>query len=222
MLLVSFLLGLISGCSYNILEKRLIKSYEEIREFKKWPFYWITLLLGLLFMRAYQVYGLKVEVWLYMFLIWDLVFLAWFDLKYMLLPSKMIYVGLGSGIAFRLIQGIILNNYSLIINGLIGAVSGYILFLLLFYGSKWLLKKEGLGFGDVRLMALIGFFIGVELLPLMLIIASFSAVLVGACLYVIRKQSEAFPFGPFLCIGTLLIILFQDEVIHFYLQCMGI
>ena len=157
-----------------------------------------------------------------MFLIWDLSFLAWFDLKYMLLPSKMIYIGLSGGMIFRFIQGVALNNYHLVLNGIIGSVSGYVLFLLLFYGSKWLLKKEGLGFGDVRLMALIGFFVGLDLLPLMLIIASAFAVLIGSCLYVIRRKSEAFPFGPFLCIGTLIIILFQEEIIRLYLQYMGI
>ena len=199
MYLVIFLIGVIVANCLGYIEKHIIKSYKEISQPKEWASFFVPIFLGLIMMLIYKSFGYSLETVMYSLFTTLLVLLSCFDIKYMLLPTKIIYVGIGVGVLLRMLQAYVTNELYFLWNGLIGAIVGYGLFFILFYGSMWLLKKEGLGFGDVRLMAFIGLFIGIDRLFLMLIISSFLAVLVGSALCVIKRRSEAFPFGPFLC-----------------------
>ena len=220
-ILASFLAGFIISGSYNKLETYLIQDYEEISTLNKWPFYIGSFMVGGLCALTYGLYGLRLEACMIMTLMTVLTFLALFDLKYMLLPTKIIYSGFIMGVLYQLAQSILENDYYYIINGLLGATVGYGLFCLLFYGSKYFLKKEGLGYGDVRLMGLIGMYIGIEYLAIMLIISSVLALLVGTVLFMKKGKSEAFPFGPFLCMGAVLMSLFGSQMITWYLKWIG-
>ena len=106
---------------------------------------------------------------------------------------------------------------------LIGAVGGGAVFLLFFYGSIWILKREGLGGGDVKLVAAAGFFLGWEKLFLAVLIASVLGSVV--LLIVNRKNREGreteYPFGPFLVAGMLTALLFGSQLINWYLGLLG-
>ena len=221
-ILVSFLMGFFISSGYNWVEKRLIKDYKEINKLRRWPFYICSLLVGILCAFAYKSYGNQPESLMYMILIIILIFLACFDLKYMLLPTKVIYLGVIAGALCRIWQTMVTREYYFIINGILAAIIGYGIFYVIFYGSQWILKKEGLGFGDVRLMALIGMFIGLEHLAIMLIISSLLAALVGSILFLLKGKSEVFPFGPFLCIGAIIMGLVGNQIVNFYLKCIGL
>lgn len=217
-----FLLGIIGGLLGNKIEEQLVKDYDEIILSKGWSIYIVPIITGVLWLQLWQSYGISLEIIGYMLFIELLMILACFDLKYMLLPTKVIYMGIGLGIIYRLLQLAITRESYFIISGGLGALIGYGIFLMIFYGSKWLLKKEGLGFGDVRLMALIGLYVGIEDLFILIIIASILAVLVGVILYLIRRKSEAYPFGPFLCGAAIVMVLFGNKIIAFYLGCLGL
>lgn len=217
-----FLLGIIGGLLSNKIEEQLVKDYDEIILSKGWSIYIVPIITGVLWLQLWQSYGISLEIIGYMLFIELLMILACFDLKYMLLPTKVIYMGIGLGIIYRLLQLAITRESYFIISGGLGALIGYGIFLMIFYGSKWLLKKEGLGFGDVRLMALIGLYVGIEDLFILIIIASILAVLVGVILYLIRRKSEAYPFGPFLCGAAIVMVLFGNKIIAFYLGCLGL
>ena len=150
-----------------------------------------------------------------------LVFLACFDVKYMLLPSKVIYLGEALGIIFQVGRSWMTQSPYYLISGLLGGGVGVILFILVWWGAQKLFKKEGLGFGDVRLMGMLGLYIGLELLFLMILVASLIAAIVGLGLLIWKRKSEAFPFGPFLCFASLILVVFEEPILSLYLNWIG-
>lgn len=87
-------------------------------------------------------------------------------------------------------------------NAIYGAVFGYLSLWLVYWGFFWITRREGLGYGDVKLLAAIGAWNGWQSLPLVLIIASVTGVITLAGLYVIQqKKVEQLPFGPYLALA---------------------
>lgn len=182
----------------------------------------LILLNGILALLVSIFIDLEIAMFFYCILIGIMSILILFDQKYMLLPTRVIYIGSLVAIVFRACTSIYLNKVEVLFNGLLGAVVGVGLFLFVFYLSKWLFKKEGLGFGDVRLMFLLGMIVGLDGLFLMLIIACILAAVVGSILILVKRKSEAFPFGPFLCGSTIIWMIFQDQLMNFYFNCLGL
>ncbi len=103
---------------------------------------------------------------------------------------------------------------------LIGALAAGGLFLAIYYIAIWVLDKEGLGFGDVKLAFAAGLLLGWKKMLFALLLASVAASIV---LLILRKRrgddtDKEYPFGPFLAGGFALSLLFGDTVIRFYLS----
>ena len=104
-----------------------------------------------------------------------------------------------------------------------GAAIGY----LSLWGVYWLFKlltgKEGLGYGDFKLLALIGAWGGWQVLPLTLVMSSVVGAVIGLCLLRLRRASmgSAMPFGPYLAIAGWIAVLWGDEMYVSYLQLFG-
>jgi leader peptidase (prepilin peptidase)/N-methyltransferase len=88
---------------------------------------------------------------------------------------------------------------------------------------KLITGKEGMGYGDFKLMALIGAWGGWQVLPLTLLLSSVVGALVGLCLLRLRRLTvgAAMPFGPFLAIAGWIAVLWGDEIYASYLQLLG-
>ena len=123
------------------------------------------------------------------------------DWKQMILPTSIIRWGMGVGIVEYMLQAKIQGNWLLLGDILTGAIIGYLFFMAIFYSSYWILKKEGMGYGDVRLMGFIGLYIGIDTLFIAILIASILASIYGVIRFIYYKKSTAYPFGPFLNIG---------------------
>lgn len=132
------------------------------------------------------------------------------DLKHLFIPDSL-------QISLLLIGLILLfsdlkNNY---VNMLLGALVGFC-FYLLFYGLSYLVfKKEGLGFGDVKLMGVSGLIIGLDGIIIAIIISSFISLI-----YVLisKKKNKEIPFAPFLVIGIMISLLTKDFLTTWYLN----
>ncbi|WP_069998223.1 prepilin peptidase [Cellulosilyticum sp. I15G10I2] len=181
----------------------------------------IELLTGVLFGIVYLKFGLSIETIMYAVFAAVLVTLTMIDIDHMLLPTKIIMFGVGVGIVFRVMQAVIYQDMMLVGSAVLAAGLGYGLFGMLFYGAKLLLKKEGLGFGDVRLMGMLGLYLSVNLLFFTMFIASLLASFYGIVLFYRKKASEPFPFGPFLNIAALLALFYGDRIIGWYLGFIG-
>lgn len=178
----------------------------------------IEILTGLGFGFIYYQYSYSLETLLYMTFLCFAIVLTMIDWDYMLLPTQIIRWGFGIGLAVRILQSLLQNNRYILIEAVLGAVIGYGLFMLVYYGSEWLLKKEGLGYGDVRLMGFIGLFVGINQLFLMIIISCILASIYGLVLLKVRKSSEPYPLGPFLNVGAFIVIMWGEQLMRIYLS----
>lgn len=106
---------------------------------------------------------------------------------------------------------------------ILGGVWGGTAFLLFFYGSIWILKREGLGGGDVKLVAAAGFLLGWERLFLAVLIASVLGSIVLLTVNRVNRdgRNTEYPFGPFLVVGILVALLFGTPFINWYVGLLG-
>ncbi len=162
---------------------------------------------GIGFGMIYSQFGKSMEMIIGCTFVCFTMLLTVIDWKYMILPTFIIRWGIGVGVVEKLLQASLLENREILTEAFLGAVIGYLVFMGVFYGSWWLLKKEGLGYGDVRFMGMIGIYVGSQRIFRTILLASLLASLYGIVLLKIRGRSEPYPLGPFLSIGGLITFL---------------
>ena len=107
----------------------------------------------------------------------------------------------------------------LLAGAVFGAIgfAGFLLVILLAW--ELIMRKEGMGMGDVKLAVLLGLWIG-YINPLLclfaLIASSVIGLVVGVAILAVRKESKPFPFGPWLALGSILVILFSAPILRIY------
>jgi leader peptidase (prepilin peptidase) / N-methyltransferase len=109
------------------------------------------------------------------------------------------------------------------INALLGvAIGGGILWALA-WASPYLFGKEGMGGGDIKLLAMIGAFLGWKPALLTIMIGSLTGSVIGVSLIALRimKRDEYIPFGPFLVFGALISMFFAQPLVHWYQELLG-
>lgn len=135
------------------------------------------------------------------------------DIKKHIIPNSLNLVGAIAGIILIFFD---LANYQ---NYLWGAVFGLGLFIIIILASEFILKKQGMGEGDAKLMGVIGLFLG---LP-NTILTAFLSFVIGSIYGIIAmalkklKPGEEMPFGPFIAIGAMISMLCGDYIIMWYL-----
>ncbi|EKN65862.1 peptidase A24A domain-containing protein [Neobacillus bataviensis LMG 21833] len=132
------------------------------------------------------------------------------DINYMIIPDKILIWFAGIFLLERIIWP--LNPWW---DSLLGAVTGFALLLIIAVVSK-----GGMGFGDVKLYALLGLVLGVKIVLLSFFLSTlFGAVIGGlALLFKIVKRRQPIPFGPFIAAGTLTAYFWGSEIITFYIH----
>lgn len=166
-------------------------------------------------------FGVDVAVVPYALLFTVLLILSVIDLELYILPNKITYPSiLVSLVVIPLLSYATLDDPPAAIWGaLIGGVgfAGFLLIVLL--GWELIMRKEGMGMGDVKLAILLGLWIG-WLNPLLCLIAliasSVIGLVVGVVILAVRKESRPFPFGPWLALGSIVVILFSAPILRFY------
>jgi len=140
-------------------------------------------------------FGVSYQFLFAMLLSWALISLTMIDYDYQYLPDQITLPFLWLGLILNL-QGM----YTDINSAVIGAVAGYLSLWLVFQLFKIFTGKEGMGFGDFKLLALFGAWLGWQLLPAVILISSVIGSLVGILLIVFKlhEKGKPIPFGPYL------------------------
>ena len=140
------------------------------------------------------------------------------DFRHFLIPDVLTYPGILLGLSLSFIPGGITPLQSLIGGG--GA--GLFLWLVGFSASL-LLKKEAMGLGDVKLIAMAGALFGIQAALVGLIFASVLGCLVGVPMLILRRldRQHHIPFGPYICVGSLAAALYGDALMAWYLGSLG-
>jgi len=175
----------------------------------------VEALTGLLFAGIVWRVGIQAATVPLALFCWALVVVTFIDLDHRIIPDVISLPGVGLGVAASLLPG-----FPRPADSFIGAaVGGGFLFLIL-YAYEKIMKDEGMGMGDVKLMAMIGAFLGWQALPVTILVASLTGTFAGVGFAVARGEPVRkfpVPFGPFLALGAVIHIFFGVEMILWYL-----
>ena len=149
--------------------------------------------------------------------IWFTIALAFIDQQTGLLPDDLTLPLLWIGLLLNL--G---NAFTSIQNAVIGAVAGYLALWLVYQGFKLATGKEGMGYGDFKMNAAVGAFLGWTMLPLVILLSSLVGLAFGALqMFAARGRWDAgfrFHFGPYLAIAGIVAMFWGEPIIRWYLQ----
>ncbi len=152
-------------------------------------------------------------------LTWVLIALTLIDFDHQLLPDNMTLPFLW--------MGLIANSFGLFCSlpdALWGAVAGYLSLWSIYWAFKIITGKEGMGYGDFKLLALLGAWFGWQLLPLIILLSSLVGAVVGIALIWLKNHGKSvpIPFGPYLAVAGWIAALWGDQLINAYLQFSGL
>jgi len=149
--------------------------------------------------------------WVFVF---ALIALTFIDFDTQLLPDDITLPLLWLGLLFNLHSG-----FTDLESAVIGAMAGYLMLWSVFWLFKLIRGKEGMGYGDFKLLAAIGAWFGWKLLPAVILLSSTLGAIIGIALIVLTKRSKEvpIPFGPFLAIGGIAALFFGQQLSQIYL-----
>lgn len=170
----------------------------------------MELLTGGLYLALWKRYGLDPIQFIYIPLCSVFIIIAFIDLEHYLIPDRLTYPFIILGLFVSLLPGGITPWDS--ITGMI--VGGGLIYLLLVV-SPYIFGKEGMGFGDVKLVALIGIYLGWRMTLVALFIASILGSIAGVSLILVgkKKRGDYIPFGPYLVMGAIVMLLFPEGIL---------
>lgn len=143
-----------------------------------------------------------------------LITLTFIDFDTQLLPDDITLPLLWLGLLFNLNGG-----FTNLQSAVIGAVLGYLILWAVYWAFKIATGKEGMGYGDFKLLAAIGAWFGWQLLPAVILLSSVLGAVIGIALILFKGKSggTAIPFGPFLALGGIAALFFGQQLASFYL-----
>jgi leader peptidase (prepilin peptidase)/N-methyltransferase len=159
-------------------------------------------------------------------LTWTLIALSCIDFDTQLLPDNMTLPLMWIGLLLSLWGGD-LQNATIPVDprsSIIGAVVGYLSLWSVYWLFKLVTGKEGMGYGDFKLFAAFGAWMGWQMLPLIILLSAFTGAVVGIALIVIRGRDRniPIPFGPYLAAAGWIALLWGDELVGSYLRMSGL
>ncbi|MGL4363239.1 MAG: prepilin peptidase [Cellulosilyticaceae bacterium] len=178
----------------------------------------VELANGVGYVLAFLHFGISFQTLLAFAFISFVIVLTMIDAAHMILPTSIIVTGSIIAVALQVAISIENNDWMILINALIAGAIGYGVIALVFYLSFILLKKEGMGYGDVRYIGMIGLFTSPSLVFLTLLIGSIVGSIYGGVIYMRNKESVQFPFGPFLSIGGIISFFYGQVIITTYTE----
>ena len=146
-------------------------------------------------------------------LLWSLIALALIDYDTQLLPDDITLPLLWLGLIVNYFG--VMTSFS---NAFLGACLGYIILWLVFQGFKLVTGKEGMGYGDFKMLAMLGAWLGFQSVPLIIVLSSFAGATIGGAMILFgRDKAKPIKFGPFLAVAGLIALLWGNELIDLYL-----
>ena len=174
----------------------------------------IELLTGLTSAFAAWHFGFGWPAFGALILIWSLIALAAIDFDTQLLPDSITLPLLWIGLAFNLN-----HHFTDLSSAVIGAMLGYMALWCVFWAFKLATGKEGMGYGDFKLLAALGAWLGWQMLPVIILLSSIVGAAVGIALIVFARHGRniPIPFGPYLAAAGLIALFWGQELTQTYL-----
>lgn len=179
---------------------------------RRYPF--IELLTGVLAGVISWHFGYSataVAAWVFTF---ALIALTFIDFDTQLLPDSITLPLLWLGLLFNLNGG-----FTDLYSAVVGAIAGYLILWSIYWLFKLVTGKEGMGYGDFKLLAAIGAWFGWQLLPAVILLSSLAGSIIGIGLILVarRGRNVPMPFGPYLALGGICALFWGPQISKFYL-----
>ncbi|MDR6608607.1 A24 family peptidase [Pseudomonas synxantha] len=184
------------------------------------PRYPLTeLACGLLSAFVAWHFGFGWPACLVLFLSWGLLAMSLIDAEHQILPDVLVLP--------LIWLGLIVNSFSLFVSlheALWGAIAGYSVLWSVFWLFKLITGKDGMGYGDFKLLAMLGAWGGWQILPLTILLSSLVGAIIGLITLRLRnaKTSTPIPFGPYLAIAGWIALLWGGQITDLYWQFVGL
>ena len=148
-----------------------------------------------------------------------LIALSVIDYDHQLLPDDLTFFLLWSGLFASLF-----NVFTDPANSIIGALAGYLSLWLVYHGFRLLTGKEGMGYGDFKLLAALGAWLGWQMLPLVILLSSLVGAVIGLIMIGLKrhKSNQPMPFGPFIALAGWIALIWGEHIIDAYLRSSGL
>ena len=166
------------------------------------------------FTLIYFLFGISFTTLLFWILYLSFLIIFFIDLKHFIIPNVITFPLMMIGFikSFDPNLSYIFPNY---INSLIGGLLGYGVIFSIIYFYKQIRKKEGMGLGDAKLFAVIGFWFGWISIPFIIFLSSVLALIsvIPSLIKKSKQMSSEIPFGPYIIIATLLFVIFKENLL---------
>ncbi len=186
-----------------------------------WRYPIVELLTAILSMVVIWHFGITFAGGAALLFTWMLIALAVIDFDYQILPDNLTLPLIWIGLLVNLYPN---PAFAPLTSAIIGAVAGYLSLWSVFHIFKLITGKEGMGYGDFKLFAAFGAWLGWQNLPLIVLLASLVGAILGGALILVlgRDRQLPIPFGPFLCAAGWIALLWGNDLRRFYLQFAGL
>ena len=177
-------------------------------------YFLVELISAISFLLIYFLYGISITTLLLIILSIFFIIIFFIDLKHYIIPNELTFplmlIGFIKSFDPNLNQTIF-PNY---INSLLGGFFGYAIIWLIIFFYKKVRNKEGMGLGDAKLMAVVGFWFGWVSIPFTIFISSAVALVlvVPSLIKKTRNMSAQIPFGPYIIIGCIIYVTFANQI----------
>ena len=216
-LIIGRFLGLVNT---NLPEHKKIFSMQIIKDYIKNTNtnYAIMILISVLYILLLLAIGVEDKLKLIQFLLLTPMLVSAFciDYKLQIIPNRLTLTMFETGIIFSFLRG--LNNLNVAVEMWLGMLLGAGIFIILTFFGNIVLKKETMGFGDVKLMGALGLFFGWRSIIAISILSFFIAAIFSLVLIIknkLKKQdtSEFIPFGPFIVLATFIVMFIRLDML---------
>lgn len=157
---------------------------------------------------------------------WTLIALTGIDIDHQLLPDGITLPLMWAGLLASVLIGPIPGSALPVSphEALIGAAAGYLSLWLVFHAFRLITGKEGMGYGDFKLYAALGAWLGWKLLPLVILLSAATGAAIGIAMILLRGRDRAapMPFGPYLAAAGWLALMYGDSLVSGYLRVSGL
>ncbi|MBW1900183.1 MAG: prepilin peptidase [Deltaproteobacteria bacterium] len=180
-----------------------------------WHYPLVEALTGLLSVALFIRYGLSYQYFLYLLFTSVLVTISFIDLHHKIIPDVLSLSGIVVGLAASFMPGTISW-----LDSLIGIIAGGGSLFLVAFVYERITGREGMGGGDIKLLAMIGAWLGWRQLYLVVLISSLVGAIVGIAFLLMAGKGfrVRIPFGPFLSLGAMACLFFGPELMNWYSQ----
>jgi len=179
----------------------------------------VELLTAILSLAVAVKFGASIQLVFALLFTWALISLALIDFHTTLLPDSITLPLLWLGLLISLVP-VFVNAP----DAIVGAAAGYMILWIVFQTFKLITGKEGMGFGDFKLLAALGAWLGWAQLPLVILLSSLTGAIIGIMMMVLFKhqRSQPIPFGPYLAIAGWIALMWGEQIVTMYTGQMGL